>query len=801
MLCISIFLFTVASVAVVVAVTVAVAASVGGFGAVEQQGHVLELAFIVVAVDDGQHVALQQAGTHDEQGEVGPAGNDAGIGHHLDGRTVDEDIVVVAAQGGDELFHARAEEEFRRVGGQGAYGDDVRSAFGRAGYEDRTPVGHLAVQVVGDTGMGRLHVAAERGAAQVEVEHQDALLLQGEAGGQVHADEGLAAAAVDGGDHHDTAVRVGAHHELEVGAHHAEGFVDGVAAAAADHEGGGSVGGFLPGGLLARLGNLADKGQVEVFYILAAAHAGVHCLAQEDADSRQQQADGEGYEQNLALAGRRREGGAAGSGDDAGVVGGEGLRQLVLLTFLEQVEVEFLLDLLLTFDGQQVLGLRGVAGQLADGGGFLRAQVGNLGVESLDLVVYRLEDGRLHVAERGGEVLHQRVLLATVGQQTVAVHHDGVVLADLLTDVVVLEAGAGGQGLGERLLDQLAADVLDSAELAVQGQQFTLVLGALRQILRGGCLDVGQEVFALEGGNVFVDVAQLALDDAEAVGDELRGADGDLVLVLDPVFVVDLDEGIQQVFGLADGGIADAEVDDGGLLVAQAGLKGGSIGVGGSLQAALAVGDVAADPLGGEGGGGDGQGADGSRQGVAGLDAEHLVPFTVALAEAGDTDSVGIGGAESQRDADTLFGAQEADVEGRLPVELAVTKPLAHGIGFVQAKAAHHFGHQRGRLQGEQLVVDVGVALEKAQVLEFAAEVAATAVLAVVLDEDGGGAGIERGSGHQVEDGDAQGDADGKNEPVPLGQEQGPEVLQAQKVVGRTGFLGRRNVFGHIGWG
>ena len=368
----------------------------------------------------------------------------------------------------------------------------------------------------------------------------------------------------------------------------------------------------------------------------------------------------------------------------------------------------------------------------------------------------------------------------------------------MTADVVVLEAGAGGQGLGERLLDQLAADVLDGAELAVQGQQFPLVLGALRQILRGGCLDVGQEVFALEGGNVFVDVAQLALDDAEAVGDELRGADGDLVLVLDPVFVVDLDEGVQQVFGLADGGIADAEVDDGGFLVAQAGLKGGGVGIGGGLQAALAVGDVAADPFGGEGGGGDGQGADGGRQGVAGLDAERLVPFTAALAEAGDTDSVGIGGAEGQRDADTLFGAQEADVEGRLTVELAAAKPLAHGIGFVQAEAAHHFGHQCGRLQGEQLVVDVGVALEKAQVLEFAAEVAAAAVLAVVLDEDGGGAGIERGSGHQVEDGDAQGDADGKNEPVPLGQEQGPEVLQAQKVVGRTGLLRSWNSFSHI---
>ena len=46
-----------------------------------------------------------------------------------------------------------------------------------------------------------------------------------------------------------------------------------------------------------------------------------------------------------------------------------------------------------------------------------------------------------------------------------------------------------------------------------------------------------------------VNAAKFAFDDAEALVDKLRCADGNLVLVVNPVFVVDLNGGIDYVFG------------------------------------------------------------------------------------------------------------------------------------------------------------------------------------------------------------------------------------------------------------
>ncbi len=43
--------------------------------------------------------------------------------------------------------------------------------------------------------------------------------------------------------------------------------------------------------------------------------------------------------------------------DQAGIVGGEGLRKFIFLALLEQEEVERLLDLLLAFDREKILGL------------------------------------------------------------------------------------------------------------------------------------------------------------------------------------------------------------------------------------------------------------------------------------------------------------------------------------------------------------------------------------------------------------------------------------------------------------
>ena len=88
-------------VAVVVAVTGSVAGG-GGVGAVEDDGDVAVAAVVVETVDFGEHRAPEKAGTSYEKGGVGYAVDNGSVGNNLDGRTVEEDVVVLVAERCDE---------------------------------------------------------------------------------------------------------------------------------------------------------------------------------------------------------------------------------------------------------------------------------------------------------------------------------------------------------------------------------------------------------------------------------------------------------------------------------------------------------------------------------------------------------------------------------------------------------------------------------------------------------------------------------------------------------------------------
>ena len=193
--------------------------------------------------------------------------------------------------------------------------------------------------------------------------------------------------------------------------------------------------------------------------------------------------------------------------------------------------------------------------------------------------------------QRVGHVLCQGVLLATVGDQTVSVEHHCIVFTDLALDIDIGDAGVGRQQLAEFLVVQLFPNILRSGELAVERQQLLLVLGGLGQVEAGCRLHVRQQVLALVAGDVLIHIAQLAFDHAQTVTDELRGADGDLVLVLYPFLVIYLDEGVQDIFRLLYGGIIDAQVDDGGILAAQIRTQGGRIIIGDGTHAAFSIAD------------------------------------------------------------------------------------------------------------------------------------------------------------------------------------------------------------------
>ena len=100
--------------------------------------------------------------------------------------------------------------------------------------------------------------------------------------------------------------------------------------------------------------NLADERHRELLEILAATHCGVEIFLEDYNGNGDSNTNDESGQQNHRLA--RFGGGATAVGmlDDAGVVGRECLRELVLLAFLQKIDVQCFFHFLLAFYGQQL---------------------------------------------------------------------------------------------------------------------------------------------------------------------------------------------------------------------------------------------------------------------------------------------------------------------------------------------------------------------------------------------------------------------------------------------------------------
>lgn len=140
--------------------------------------------------------------------------------------------------------------------------------------------------------------------AHISVYHQHALLLQGDGHAEVDGYERFAGAGIERCEGYGASALDGVAQELDVGAEHAEGFVDDVAIAGSDYNqpvaGGVGVLLFLGGTVL---GYLSGEGCGEVFHVLASADTGVaEFLHGGDAEGYHE-ADDEGYQQCLAAVG------------------------------------------------------------------------------------------------------------------------------------------------------------------------------------------------------------------------------------------------------------------------------------------------------------------------------------------------------------------------------------------------------------------------------------------------------------------------------------------------------------------
>ena len=247
-------------------------------------------------------------------------------------------------------------------------------------------------------------------------------------------------------------------------------------------------------------------------------------------------------------------------------------------------------------------------------------------------------------------------------------------------------------------------------------------------------------------------MSQLLLDDSQTFVDEHGGADGYLVLVLHPVFVVDGYQGIEHVFGTLDANVFQREVDDGGFLVVQRYGQLAGISCRGTLQTGtgdvdrLLAGFRTRHRL-------DQQPANRCGDGIVEQGFDSLGGFFFATHKVGQLHALAIGnGKEGERSTFVVLQVEELHLVGAgLPVQHLSVESAVGGIVDVQVQTFHHIVHHGRRLQRLHLVVDVGVGLEQIQVAQYACGVGQGVSLAVLLDKQGCRTGIDRRGGEQMQ--------------------------------------------------
>ena len=93
----------------------------------------------------GEHGAVQQAGTDNEDGAVRQLLDDLCVGHNVDGRTIDEDIVVFRSQSCYQVSQFAVLQYLRRVGRDCADGDEVQVFVFLVRDNDFLPIFNLIV--------------------------------------------------------------------------------------------------------------------------------------------------------------------------------------------------------------------------------------------------------------------------------------------------------------------------------------------------------------------------------------------------------------------------------------------------------------------------------------------------------------------------------------------------------------------------------------------------------------------------------------------------------------------------------
>ncbi|CCY15179.1 putative uncharacterized protein [Prevotella sp. CAG:755] len=354
---------------------------------VQHHGHVAQLVVRIQALDVGQLATVEPAGTHHEQRQVGDAVGDARVGDQAHGDVVGHHVVIARAELRHQGVEALVHQQLGGVRGHRAGRHDVE------GFEVLDHVVHRqggVCQIVRHADVPGSEVARQRPLADVEVEKHHTLLRVGQAQRKVARHERLARALVERGEGHHLLRRALAGHEGHVRPKHAEGLRHRAAAVGLAL---GQVGALA----LAVVGDRAQEGHRQsALDLLAAAHARVHEQDAQENHAREEQAGQDAQGQHTVAVRGNRARRAVRAVDHARVVVRHRLRQRVLLTLVQQVEVEALLDLLLTLDGEHLALLAGDRQHAALRTALAGSRVLALHVKTHNQVVDRADDALLH---------------------------------------------------------------------------------------------------------------------------------------------------------------------------------------------------------------------------------------------------------------------------------------------------------------------------------------------------------------------------------------------------------------------
>ena len=251
-----------------------------------------------------------------------------------------------------------------------------------------------------------------------------------------------------------------------------------------------------------------------------------------------------------------------------GISHGDGQVHGRLFAFAEEVEVEFILDLLLTHHLGDGLGLGGHGRYLAAGAALLATGLLQAHTRSVQQVVDRRGDGGPLGVHAGGQVLHLRVVFTAGHLHTRQLVDQHVVLRNHL-----LRAGIADSHVGRNdfhLVARVGDIVLDEFDEAILGFEFHHLLGiADAHLLQraGRRLQIGYTRLLLNAFHLGIHVAQLATNQRDALGYEAFGLLSHLVLVLDGIVVVDGDECVHYLVGTHRVAVLELDGEDGSLLV------------------------------------------------------------------------------------------------------------------------------------------------------------------------------------------------------------------------------------------